>query len=47
MDMGRMPICLLLLAMFAVPAASAGESLGTVKSSYGAKGTADRVERLA
>jgi uncharacterized protein (DUF302 family) len=44
--MRRLSITLLLLALFAVPAASAGESLVTVKSSYGAKETADRVERL-
>jgi uncharacterized protein (DUF302 family) len=42
-----MPICLLLLVLIAVPAASAGEGLVTVKSSYNAKETADRVERLA
>ncbi|MGA7104816.1 MAG: DUF302 domain-containing protein [Candidatus Deferrimicrobiaceae bacterium] len=41
-----MPIYLLLLALFAVPAAYAGEGLVTVKSAYGAKETADRVERL-
>ena len=45
--MRRMPICLLLLVLIAVPAASAGEGLVTVKSSYNAKETADRVERLA
>ena len=44
--MRKMAISLLLLALFAVPAASAGEGLVTVKSSYGAKETADRVERL-
>ncbi|MGB3398722.1 MAG: DUF302 domain-containing protein, partial [Candidatus Deferrimicrobiaceae bacterium] len=44
--MRRIPIYLLLLALFAVPAASAGEGLVTVKSSYKAKETADRVERL-
>ena len=45
--MRRMPICLLLLVLIAVPAASAGEGLVTVKSYYNAKETADRVERLA
>ena len=44
--MRKIPIYLLLLALFAVPAASAGEGLVTVKSSFGAKETADRVERL-
>lgn len=44
--MRKMAISLLLLALFVVPAASAGEGLVTVKSSYGAKETADRVERL-
>lgn len=44
--MRRVPIFLLLLALFAVSAASAGEGLVTVRSSYGAKETADRVERL-
>ncbi|MGB3400039.1 MAG: DUF302 domain-containing protein [Candidatus Deferrimicrobiaceae bacterium] len=44
--MRRMPIYLLLLALCAVTAASAGEGLVTVKSSYKAKETADRVERL-
>lgn len=44
--MRKMAISLLLLALFAVPAAFAGEGLVTVKSSYGAKETADRVERL-
>jgi uncharacterized protein (DUF302 family) len=44
--MRRMPIYLLLLILFAVPAAYAGEGLVTVKSAYGAKETADRVERL-
>ncbi len=45
--MRRMPIYLLLFALFAVPAASAGEGLVTVKSSFAAKETADRVDRLA
>jgi uncharacterized protein (DUF302 family) len=45
--MRRMPIFLLLFVLFAVTAASAGEGLVTVKSSYNAKETADRVERLA
>jgi uncharacterized protein (DUF302 family) len=45
--MRRMLICLLFLVLFAVPAASAGDGLVTVKSSYKAKETADRVERLA
>jgi uncharacterized protein (DUF302 family) len=44
--MRKIPIYLLLLALFAVPSASAGEGLVTVKSSFGAKETADRVERL-
>jgi len=42
-----MLIFLLLFALIAVTAASAGEGLVTVKSSYNAKETADRVERLA
>jgi len=45
--MPRMPIFLLLFVLFAVTAASAGVGLVTVKSSYNAKETADRVERLA
>jgi uncharacterized protein (DUF302 family) len=45
--MRRMLIFLLLFVLFAVTAASAGEGLVTVKSSYKAKETADRVERLA
>ena len=45
--MRRMPIFLLLFVLWAVTAASAGEGLVTVKSSYKAKETADRVERLA
>jgi uncharacterized protein (DUF302 family) len=45
--MRRLPIFLLLFLLFAVTAVSAGEGLVTVKSSYKAKETADRVERLA
>ena len=45
--MRSMLIFVLLFVLFAVTAASAGEGLVTVKSSYNAKETADRVERLA
>ncbi|MDX1815346.1 MAG: DUF302 domain-containing protein [Thermodesulfobacteriota bacterium] len=45
--MRRMLIFVLLFVLFSVTAASAGEGLVTVKSSYKAKETADRVERLA
>jgi len=45
--MRSMLIFLLLFVLLAVTAASAGEGLVTVKSSYNAKETADRVERLA
>lgn len=44
--MRRISISLLLLALFAASAAVAGEGLVAVKSSYKAKETADRVERL-
>lgn len=44
--MRNIPFAMLLLVLCAVPPASAGEGLVIVKSSYGAKETADRVERL-
>ena len=45
--MRRMPFVALLLVLVAVPPALAGEELVSVKSSHGAKETADRVERMA
>ena len=44
--MRRISVFMLLLALFLIPGAFAGEGLVSVKSSYGAKETADRVERL-
>lgn len=44
--MRKIPFAMLLLVLCAVPPASAGEGLVSVKSSHGAKETADRVERL-
>lgn len=40
-------LSMMLLVLTAVPSASAGEGLVSVNSSYGAKETADRVERIA
>lgn len=45
--MRRATVGTVLVVLFAVSSASAGEALVSVKSSYGAKETADRVERLA
>ena len=45
--MRRILVSMLLLTLFLVPEAFAGEGLVSVKSSYGAKKTADRVERLS
>ena len=45
--MGRVHYVALLILLLAVHPASAGEELISVKSSHGAKETADRVERLA
>jgi len=44
--MRNIPFAMLLFVLCAVPPASAGEDLVSVKSSLGAKETADRVERL-
>ena len=44
--MRRIPVAVLLLLFCAVTPASAGQGLVSLKSSYGAKETADRVERL-
>ena len=45
--MRRATVGTVLVVLFAVSSAFAGEALVSVKSSYGAKETADRVERLA
>lgn len=45
--MRRFFLFLALIVLAAVPSAFAGESLVSVNSSFGAKETADRVERLA
>jgi len=44
--MRNIPFAVLVFVLFAVPPAFAGEGLVSVKSSYDAKETADRVERL-
>jgi len=44
--MRRIFVSMLLLALFVAPEAFAGDGLVSVKSSYGAKETADRVEHL-